>query len=135
MAKIEFWKDRDRQIIDPQLFSSRAEAFAREIADDNRQSKSHKANKYTQLRKFYDEIVSLNMQAKSSPSGWENILPLVHMVAAKAAYASGRELISKNFLTFIKDSVNQVEEPKDLDVFNAFFESFIGFYKLHGPRK
>ena len=131
MTKIEFWKDRDRQIIDPQLFSSRAEALAREIAQDNQQTRS--MNKRTQLRKFYDEIVSLNMQAKTSPYGWENILPLVHMVSAKAAYARGRKLISDNFLNFIKDSVNQVEEPKDLDVFNSFFESFIGFYRLHGP--
>jgi CRISPR-associated protein Csm2 len=133
MDKIEFWKDRGKKIIDPELFSKKAENFALEIAKDNEQSRG--VNKRTQLRKFFDEIVNLNMRAKTSPHGWENILPLVHMVTAKAAYAKGRKLISDNFLNFIKESVNQVEEPCDLDVFNSFFESFIGFYRLHGPSK
>lgn len=131
MDKIEFWKDREKKIIDPVLFSTKAEVFALEIAKDNEQFKG--VNKRTQLRKFFDEIVSLNMQAKTSPHGWENILPLVHMVTAKAAYAKGRKLISDNFMNFIKDSVNQIQEPCDLDIFNTFFESFIGFYRLHGP--
>ena len=133
MGKIEFWKDRGKKIIDPELFSRRAEAFAIEIAQDNRNQK--KFNKPNQVRKFFDEVVRLNMQAKSDYNGWTGILPLVHMITAKAAYASGRDLISKNFLNFIKDSVNQVESPEDLDVFASFFESFIGFYKLHGPDK
>lgn len=131
MEKIEFWKDRDNRIIDPELFSTRAETFAIEIARDNQNSRG--VNKRTQIRKFFDEIVSLNMQAKTSSHGWESILPLVHMVTAKAAYAKGRKLISDNFLNFIKDSVNQIEGPQDLDIFNSFFESFIGFYRLHGP--
>ena len=132
MANIEFWKDREKKVIDPELFSTKADLFASEIAKDCKNSKE-KLNKPTQIRKFFSEIVSLNMQAKTSPNGWENILPLVHMVTAKAAYASGRGLISDRFLTFIKDSVSQVQEPHDLEVFNSFFESFIGFYKFHNP--
>ncbi|MCK5687610.1 type III-A CRISPR-associated protein Csm2, partial [bacterium] len=55
------------------------------------------------------------------------------MVTAKAAYAQGRKLISNNFMQFIKNSVEQVQSPEDLDVFASFFESFIGFFRLHGP--
>ena len=131
MEKIEFWKDRAKRIIDPALFSAKAESFAMEIAQDNANYRS--VNKRTQLRKFFDEIVSLNMQAKTNPEGWESILPLVHMVTAKAAYAKGRKLISDNFLKFIRESVDQVELSEDLDVFTSFFESFIGFYRFHGP--
>ncbi len=131
MKKIEFWKDRDAKIIDPELFSKTAELFARQIAQDNNQSS--KANKGTQLRKFFDEIIRLNMVAKANRDGWAGTLPLVHMVTAKAAYASGRKLISNNFMKFIKESVEQVKSPEDLDVFTSFFEAFIGFYKLYGP--
>jgi len=131
MEKIVFWKDKENRVIDPELFSKTAETFAREIASDNNNSRS--ANKRTQIRKFFDEISSLNMQAKTNPDGWMGILPLVHMVTAKAAYASGRKLISDNFLNFIKQSVEQVKTSEDLDVFASFFESFIGFYRLHGP--
>lgn len=131
MEKIVFWKDRESRIIDPELFSKKAELFAQEIAQDNR--KFRNSNKRTQLRKFFDEIISLNMQAQANKVGWSNILPLVHMVTAKAAYAQGRKLISDNFMKFIKNSVEQVQSPEDLNVFASFFESFIGFYRLHGP--
>lgn len=131
MEKIVFWKDRESRIIDPELFSKKAELFAQEIAQDNRKFRS--SNKSTQLRKFFDEIISLNMQAQANKVGWSNILPLVHMVTAKAAYAQGRKLISDNFMKFIKNSVEQVQSPEDLNVFASFFESFIGFYRLHGP--
>lgn len=131
MEKIEFWKDRNAKIIDPELFSKTAELFAIQIAEDIKQSS--RANKGTQLRKFFDEIIRLNMLAKANRDGWYGTLPLVHMVTAKAAYALGRKLISDNFMKFIKESVEQVQSPEDLDVFTSFFEAFIGFYKLHGP--
>ena len=132
MDKIEFWKEKEKQTVDPALFSSQAEAFAQKMAGDHNQSKS-KVNKRTQIRKFFDEVVHLDMTAKSRPEDWPSILPLVHMMTAKAAYANGRNLVSDTFLQFIKQSVEQVDDPKDLTVFATFFEAFVGFYRLHGP--
>lgn len=132
MTKIEFWKDKEKQIIDPTLFSSQAEKLAKEIANDIEQSRN--ANKRTQIRKFYDEVVRLDMEAKARESEWHNIVPLVHMLTAKAAYAKGRNLISDGFLNFIKQSVDQIGTPKDLSVFANIFEAFMGFYRLHGPK-
>ncbi|MDP2643534.1 MAG: type III-A CRISPR-associated protein Csm2 [Desulfobacterales bacterium] len=133
MEKIQFWKERDKQIMDPALFSTMAEKLAIKIAEDNK--KNDKQNKPAQLRKFFDEVVRLDMASKKRFKDWQSILPLVHMMTAKAAYASGRKLISDDFLNFIKNSVDQVQEQKDLAVFATFFEAFIGFYKMHGPSK
>jgi len=132
MDKIEFWEDKDRQTVDPGLFSSQAERFAKKMADDHDHSR-RKSNKRTQVRKFFDEVVHLDMTAKSRPDDWPSILPLVHMMTAKAAYAKGRGLVSDAFLEFIKQSVEQVQSPKDLSLFATFFEAFIGFYRLYGP--
>jgi CRISPR-associated protein Csm2 len=129
MTKIDFWKDREKAIIDPALFSSKAENLAQEFAKDNEQNKG--TNKRTQIRKFYDEIVRLDMEAKSREGEWANILPLVHMMTARAAYAKGRNLISDGFLEFIKNSVSQVNTAKDLSVFANFFEALMGFYRLY----
>ena len=66
MEKIEFWKDKDKQIVDPSLFSIQAEAFARKMADDHEYSR-RKFNKRTQIRKFFDEvIVNIGRQPGSS---------------------------------------------------------------------
>lgn len=132
MDRIEFWKEKKEQFLDPTLFSSRAEAFAKKIAEDHDQSR-RKVNKRTQIRKFFDEVVHLDMTSKSRPGDWASIMPLVHMMTAKAAYARGRDLVSDTFLQFIKQSVEQVNDARDLSVFATFFEAFIGFYRLHGP--
>lgn len=132
MEKIDFWKDNKKDFIDPVLFSNKAEKLAVDIAKDNERSKN--TNKRTQIRKFYDEVIKLDMEAKSREGEWNNIIPLVHMITAKAAYAKGRGLISDGFLEFIKHSAGQVNSPKDLSVFANFFEAFMGFYRLHGPK-
>lgn len=133
MEKIFLWKDYEKKTIDPKLFSNTAEDLAKKINEDIRTARN--ANKRTQIRKFYDEVVRLNMLSKTRPEGeWENILPLVHMLTAKAAYAKGRNLISENFMFFIRDSVDQVKRPEDLNVFSNFFEAFMGFYRMYGPK-
>jgi CRISPR-associated protein Csm2 len=134
MTKIEFWKDSKKELIDPTLFSSKAENLALEISEEHRQEKE-KVNKRTQIRKFYDEVVRLDMEAKAREENWNDIAPLVHMLTAKAAYAKGRSLISVGFLNFIRNSVEQINSARDLSVFANFFEAFMGFYRLHGPAK
>ena len=124
-GKIEFWRDREKGVVDPTLFSKTAQELAEKLAEENR-----KLNKRTQLRKFYDEVLRLDSEAKAKPDDWDYILPRVHMIVAKAAYAEGRELVSKSFADFIRSSVEQVFEPKDLRVFANFFEAMMGFYQV-----
>lgn len=132
MDKIVFWKDRDNKKIDPTLFSIWAEQLAKQLAKDHNDSRE-KTNKRTQIRKFYDEVLRLDSAAKTKPEEWDNILPLVHMLIAKAAYAKGRKLVSDTFLTFLRDSIGQISGREDLTVFANFFEAFMGFYRQHGP--
>ena len=131
MGGIKFWQDPEKRKVDPMLFSKKAEDLALEI---NGESGKGRINKRTQIRKFYDEVVRLSELARVRTGEWENILPMVHMLSAKAAYARGRNLVSEGFLKFIKGAVDQVERPEDLKVFSNFFEAFMGFYRLHGPR-
>jgi CRISPR-associated protein Csm2 len=130
-SKILFWQDKQAQRIDPRLFSKTAEEMALRIGDEN--SRQSKLNKRTQIRKFYDEVLRLNGLAQSSDVPFDSVLPQVHMLVAKTAYAKGRELVSPNFLTFIKESVEQVKTKDDLRVFADFFEAFMGFYRIYGP--
>lgn len=131
MERIKLWKDPEKKLIDPLLFSKHAENLAKAISADNQQKRN--SNKRTQLRKFYDEVVRLTALSKSRPDDWDNVLPMVHMLTAKAAYADGRNLISSGFREFISGSVEQVNTPDDLNLFSNFFEAFMGFYRLYGP--
>ncbi|MDO9530108.1 MAG: type III-A CRISPR-associated protein Csm2 [Syntrophales bacterium] len=125
---ISFYKDKDKCILEPKLFSDTAMNWAKKIND----SGGKDANKRSQLRKFFDEVIRLNSLAKSNPEDWENILPYINMLIAKAAYAEGRRKVSQDFVDLMKSCINQIHKDKDLDVFANFFEAFMGFYRKYG---
>lgn len=137
MSMFNLWKDREKGLVDPLLFSEIAEKFAREIGKEGKDDRKRKLNKGTQLRRFFDEIVRLQSQTKNLSENetekWTNLLPYIHMLVAKAVYAQGRELVSPNFVNLIRNGIDQIKTPRDLNVFANFFESFMGFYKLYGP--
>jgi CRISPR-associated protein Csm2 len=133
MARIEFWKDESKRTVDPMLFSDKAAKLSKQLAEECQNSRGKKLNKRTQIRRFYDEVTRLQMASKIPESDWDAVLPLVHMLVAKAAYARGRELVSETFVDFIRSSIEQVKGPKDLVVFANLFEAFMGFYRLDCP--
>jgi CRISPR-associated protein Csm2 len=124
---ITFYKDKSQKLIEPKLFSDVAEQWASKI----NQSGGGRLNKRTQIRKFYDEVVRYNGLAKNNSNDWDNILPFINMLIAKATYALGRNLVTREFVDFIKSGVGQVQDVKDMDVFAGFFEAFMGFYKQY----
>lgn len=130
--KIQFWADRGTKRLDPKLFSEKARTMAQELGQENKAQ--DKVNKRTQIRKFYDEVLRLNDLAQSGKAAWDVVIPQVHMLVAKTAYANGRQLVSPTFLNFIQESVAQVESQEDLRIFANFFEAFMGFYRLYGPK-
>lgn len=130
MAVIQLWMDKEARSLDPALFFQKAEQLAEEIDKEGRNDRGlEKWNKSTQLRRFFDELVRLNMQAQAKEEDWGMIKPRVHMIVAKAAYAKGRDLVTDKFVTLVRDGITQVNSREDLQVFTNFFESFMGFYK------
>lgn len=131
---ITLWKDKASKKLEPTLFSVTAEKLAQDIGKDGRDSKITGDNKSTQLRRYFEEVVRLNTQAKAKGADMDLILPQVHMLVAKVVYAQGRKLVSSSFVEMMKSGINQINDKDDLQVFANFFESFIGFYKMHGPK-
>jgi len=129
MTNVTFYKDKENRKLRPELFSQTAENLAKSISSAD---SSGRLNKRTQLRKFYDEVLRLNLQTKANPGDWDDILPYVNMLIAKGAYAEGRKLVTGEFVRFMQDSIQQIEKPEDLDVFANLFEAFMGFYKKYG---
>ncbi len=128
MAAIQLWKNKEKRELDPLLFSTIADQKAKDIGQED-----PRKNKGTQLRRFFDEVLRLNSQAQRPESQWDLILPQLHMMIAKTAYAKGRNLVTDSFVNLMKDSIHQVQDKDDLKVFTNFLESFMGFYKVYKP--
>lgn len=133
---VKFWKDKPQKHLYPDLFSEKAEGWAKEIS----QAGDSKKNKPTQLRKFYDEVVRFDSALKSVPSEKQKdeffmLLPYLKMLNAKVSYAEGRDLVSKEFKDFIKKSLAEVNDIEDFNAFSGFFEAFMGFHKYYAEKE
>ncbi len=125
---VQFWQNREKRQIDPQLFSETAETLAKKINQERLGSRD-KLNKPTQVRKFFDEVIRFQGMSQADPAQFAELLPYIKMLNAKAAYAAGRDLIGPDFKGFLSDSLKQVNDQQDFELFCSFFEAFLGFYK------
>lgn len=132
--RVQLWQDRTNRRIDPLLFSETAEELAKKINEERSNSRD-KCNKPTQIRKFFDEVIRFQGMVQANPAQFDELLPYIKMLNAKAAYAAGRDLIGAEFRGFLSDSLKQVSDQKDFELFCSFFEAFLGFYKYYAEKE
>jgi len=118
------FRDGDGKIA-PELFDATARRAAEIVADCRRET-----NRSTQLRRFYDELVLWHEKAVQEPDKFDEFLPFVRMLKAKAAYAEGRKLVDGAFVDLLDQTIDFVRSADDLHLAKLFLEAFLGFYKL-----
>lgn len=131
--------------IDDDLFDGIAQNKAKEMYEDGhwlfdskRKSWSRKnnlqANKSSQLRKFYDELVMWYDKVFVENSDHRNakykeLAPFIKMLCAKVTYARGRNHVSDGFEKLFIHVIRSVNSPDTLRNAKLFIEAFMGFYK------
>lgn len=113
------------------LYSDVAEYCAQEVA---KQIGGREANKGTQLRRFYDELVMLQGRVGSKEERYAAQAPYIQMLKAKVAYAMGRKKVDANFDRLLRHVIDETKDHKTLAQAKLFMEAFMAFYKVHGPR-
>jgi CRISPR-associated protein Csm2 len=114
--------------LDPELFNTRAQGAAQAVSRGDTQR-----NKSTQLRRFYDELVAWESRVNQQPAKFDEYLPFIRMLNAKAAYAEGRRLVDRTFVNLLQHTLGEVEDPETLTACKLFWEAFMGFYKQERP--
>ncbi len=130
--------------LDAELFNGIALQAAKQIA----QPQDRNRNKATQLRRFYDELVSWenrltqfigrlegdeDARKSKAEKQFQEYLPFIRMLNAKAAYAEGRKLVDRNFVDLLSQTLKEVSSPETLTTCKHFWEAFMGFYKQERP--
>jgi CRISPR-associated protein Csm2 len=67
------------------------------------------------------------------PEKFDDYLPFIRMLNAKAAYAKGRKLVDDKYVGLLFSGLQQVTDPETLHTFKLFMEAFMGFYKQERP--
>lgn len=110
--------------LDPELFNDTARKAAEVVSNGDRNR-----NKSTQLRRFYDELVLWETRANQQPDKFDEYLPFIRMINAKAAYAEGRKLVDRAFVNLLQQTLAEVKNLETLTACKLFWEAFTGFYK------
>lgn len=117
----------------PQLFNETAEQianlFIRVNSNDKGKDINKEKNKSTQLRRFYDEIVSFHSKIGDSDEKFNREQAFLYMMNAKAAYAVGRELVSDDFANWLKQCLKATTNARSLNHFKLHFEAVLGFIR------
>jgi len=136
---VNYYEDEKNGIIKKDLFSEFAENVVtnfldKKVDDDyktDRRGKKKLSKKltYTQLRKFYEEVLNLKQRLENGED-YKKILPYFKMLKAKANVAYEREVINTNFKTFIEKNVDYVDDNENrFKVFCTFFEAVVAYAK------
>ncbi len=111
-------------VIKEEMLTSVAESWANEFVGGNPRKPLLKSS---QLRKFYNEVRALANRVEAE--GFEKIKPLIKMLKVKVNYQKGRELVPKEFVDFISNCVDNVNDEMDfVDGFVKHFEAVVGYY-------
>ena len=106
---------------DAQLFDETAKRLARDLANPQglteegrgqdrtwRVKPNSRANKPSQVRKFYDELRMWEQKANNVES-FSKLLPFIKMMNAKVAYAKGREFVDDKFEAWFSSCLGQIK--------------------------
>lgn len=83
-----------------------------------------------QLRRFYGDVKNLEMRLENSADkdkAFSEILPMIKLLKAKAAYAKSRGLVPDNFKDWIWENVDMINGIRDFKAFLLYFEAVVGF--------
>lgn len=114
--------------LDPELFNSKAKQAAKDVRGND-----DKVNKPTQLRRFYDELCMWEEKVTGQREKFDEYLPFIRMLNAKAAYAEGRKLVDRTFVNLLQQTLAEVKDAETLTICKLFWEAFMGFYKQERP--
>jgi CRISPR type III-A-associated protein Csm2 len=114
---------------------------AREIADGFIREKEDKKNSYygvthSQMRRFYNEVKSLDRKFGESPGAWDKNCLYIPLLKSKVSYNVARAIdkkpaekdVYKNLSGFIMKYIGMVKDDKDFHIFTLLFEAVYGYY-------
>jgi len=134
---IEFYKDKEKRFMVPDLFSEKARGVAEKI----RQSPNLKPS---QFRNYFQELRSLEARYQAdrrnnADEAWLRLQPQLHLFKAKLAYGARKEgplAKATEFRRFMEEVINSINEARDFEAAMLYVEAVLAyFYALDNESK
>ena len=128
------FENPDEGILRENLLSVEAEKEVKGFKkfDDRKQREEKGSPSITQLRKFYNDVLTLKSKIEHYDEGkrekhFKQLLPYVKMLKAKVAYAKSKEHVNDEFKEFINKYVDSIKDLDDFYAFCHFFEAIVAY--------
>lgn len=132
---------KDKQVVISPIIFNDKKGLATLIRDDamvyaeqimnNRGSRDN----YTQIRKYYDELVRLQQKSIScDEESFKKYLPSIYIIAAKSSYAISKKILTQSFGNFIEKNIKGVNTKEDLNSCIMLFEAVLGYLKFYDKK-
>lgn len=121
-----FFEDPEKKIINKKLITEVAHEYGVKFVKEGIPA--------SQLRNFFNDVRSIEAKVKAGNS-FDEVMPHILMLKAKAYYAAGRNNKLKPFKEFITKYVDRIETKEDFDAFVKFFEAVVAYFYGEGGGK
>jgi len=126
---IQFYRDKEKQYMRPELFNQEARRVAEEIRD-NRELKS------SQFRNYFQELRALEARyladRQRDPEGaWRKLEPQLQFFKAKLAYGARKEgplAKARVFRRFLDEVVDSIREARDFEAALLYVEAVLAYF-------
>jgi len=88
----------------------------------------------SQLRKFFTEVKAFEKRLREIDTNeyFQKTLPLIKMLKAKVSYASSatssRDKVPREFVNFVCEKIDKIQNKEDFKAFVLHFESVVGYF-------
>lgn len=131
LKSVSLITDYEKNIINKDLFKFYAEEYGKRFKDISS----------NQIRKFYDEIVSLLNQLDVPSGNFETLYPMILMLKSKVAYSAGKE--TSDFKKSVEKALKKGKKPEEWkkkkiqtwDEFNNFIKILVKMVNNSSPEK
>ena len=91
----------------------------------------------TQLRKFFDEVKSIDYKLQQNEK-WQSVEADLWKLVPSIKYAAGRGNVPQVFAEFVSMMIEKISDSKDPKQtflnFEKVFESIVAYHKYHGGK-
>lgn len=116
----------------PKGFAEIIKTDAEQVAKEIIKSKNGKnVNSYTQLRRYYDELLRIQMMTSVKTNEFDKYLPTIYILGSKIAYANARRTLSDDIANFLEQNIKEIKNKADFDNFIMYYEAILGYMKYY----
>jgi CRISPR-associated protein Csm2 len=133
MPVLEFYKDKERGLLDPQIFE-RARQVAEELAKVDQLKSSQFRNYFAELRTLENRFQK--ERKRDEATAFARLVPELELLKAKLAYntrSQGPLKKAERFVSFMNEALEAGKQsPKDFEAMMKYVEAVLAYFYALG---